>query len=67
MNEEQSWFLHRYHTLMEALHGGNESKRRGWQVQHRLQSLAAVSASEGYRTLLVDLDAQANSTQYLTG
>ena len=30
-------------------------------------NLAAVSASEGYRTLLVDLDAQANSTQYLTG
>jgi len=30
-------------------------------------TLAAVSASEGYRTLLVDLDAQANSTQYLTG
>ena len=30
-------------------------------------NLAAVSASEGFRTLLVDLDAQANSTQYLTG
>jgi len=30
-------------------------------------NLAAVSASEGYRTLLIDLDAQANSTQYLTG
>lgn len=30
-------------------------------------NLAAVSAAEGYRTLLVDLDAQANSTQYLTG
>ena len=30
-------------------------------------NLAAVSASEGYHTLLVDLDAQANSTQYLTG
>ncbi|MGV8917302.1 MAG: ParA family protein [Pseudomonas sp.] len=30
-------------------------------------NLAAVSATEGYRTLLVDLDAQANSTQYLTG
>jgi len=30
-------------------------------------NLAAVSASEGYRTLLVALDAQANSTQYLTG
>ena len=29
--------------------------------------LAAVSAAEGYRTLLVDLDAQANSTHYLTG
>ena len=26
-------------------------------------NLAAVSASEGFRTLLVDLDAQANSTQ----
>jgi chromosome partitioning protein len=30
-------------------------------------NLAAVSAAEGYRTLLVDLDAQANSSQYLTG
>jgi chromosome partitioning protein len=30
-------------------------------------NLAAVSAKEGYRTLLIDLDAQANSTQYLTG
>ncbi|VTQ09729.1 ATPase nvolved in chromosome partitioning [Pseudomonas aeruginosa] len=30
-------------------------------------NLAAVSAAEGYRTLLVDLDAQANSTHYLTG
>jgi len=30
-------------------------------------NLAAVSAAEGYRTLLIDLDAQANSTQYLTG
>jgi chromosome partitioning protein len=30
-------------------------------------NLAAVSAVEGYRTLVVDLDAQANSTQYLTG
>ena len=30
-------------------------------------NLAAVSAHEGYRTLLIDLDAQANSTQYLTG
>ena len=30
-------------------------------------NLAAVSASQGYRTLLIDLDAQANSTQYLTG
>lgn len=30
-------------------------------------NLAAVSAREGYRTLLIDLDAQANSTQYLTG
>jgi len=30
-------------------------------------NLAAVSASQGYRTLLVDLDAQANSTHYLTG
>ena len=26
-------------------------------------NLAAVSAHEGYRTLLIDLDAQANSTQ----
>ena len=30
-------------------------------------NLAAVSAAEGYRTLLVDLDAQGNSTHYLTG
>ncbi|WP_312146295.1 MULTISPECIES: ParA family protein [Stutzerimonas stutzeri subgroup] len=30
-------------------------------------NLAAVSASQGYRTLLVDMDAQANSTHYLTG
>lgn len=30
-------------------------------------NLAAVSAVEGYRTLVVDLDAQANSTQFLTG
>ncbi|MFU7042806.1 ParA family protein [Pseudomonas aeruginosa] len=30
-------------------------------------NLAAVSAAEGYCTLLVDLDAQANSTHYLTG
>ncbi|MGO2451569.1 ParA family protein [Pseudomonas taetrolens] len=30
-------------------------------------NLAAISAAEGYRTLLVDLDAQANSTCYLTG
>lgn len=30
-------------------------------------NLAAVSASQGYRTLLVDLDSQANSTHYLTG
>lgn len=30
-------------------------------------NLAAVSAAEGYRTLVVDLDAQANSTHYLTG
>ncbi|WP_034055328.1 ParA family protein [Pseudomonas aeruginosa] len=30
-------------------------------------NLAAVSAAGGYRTLLVDLDAQANSTHYLTG
>jgi len=29
-------------------------------------NLAAVSANEGYRTLLIDLVAQANSTQYLT-
>lgn len=30
-------------------------------------NLAAVSAYQGYRTLLIDLDAQANSTHYLTG
>jgi chromosome partitioning protein len=30
-------------------------------------NLAAVSAAEGYRTLLVDLDPQANSTHYLIG
>lgn len=30
-------------------------------------NLAAVSAAQGYRTLLVDLDAQGNSTHYLTG
>ena len=30
-------------------------------------NLAAASAMEGYRTLVVDMDAQANSTYYLTG
>lgn len=30
-------------------------------------NLAAISAAEGFRTLLVDLDAQADATQYLTG
>ncbi|TWI54295.1 chromosome partitioning protein [Pseudomonas duriflava] len=30
-------------------------------------NLAAISANEGYRTLLIDLDPQANSTHYLTG
>jgi chromosome partitioning protein len=30
-------------------------------------NLAAVSAFQGYRTLLVDLDAQANSSHYLSG
>ncbi|MFD1559882.1 ParA family protein [Paraburkholderia silviterrae] len=30
-------------------------------------NLAAVSASEGKRTLVIDLDGQANSTQYLLG
>ncbi|CAM5593490.1 ParA family protein OS=Stutzerimonas stutzeri OX=316 GN=CXK95_05765 PE=4 SV=1 [Stutzerimonas stutzeri] len=30
-------------------------------------NLAAVSAAQGYRTLLVDIDAQGNSTHYLTG
>lgn len=30
-------------------------------------NLAAISAAEGYNTLLIDLDAQANSTHYLTG
>ena len=30
-------------------------------------NLAAISASQGYRTLLIDLDAQANASHYLTG
>ncbi|MFK8328690.1 ParA family protein [Pseudomonas sp. BJa5] len=30
-------------------------------------NLAAISAFEGYRTLLLDLDAHANATRYLTG
>ena len=30
-------------------------------------NLAAISAHEGYRTLLIDLDPQANSSQYLLG
>jgi chromosome partitioning protein len=30
-------------------------------------NLAAISATEGFRTLLIDLDPQANSTHYLTG
>ncbi len=30
-------------------------------------NLAAVSAAQGYRTLLIDLDSQANSTHYLSG
>ncbi|MFT5483204.1 MAG: chromosome partitioning protein [Halieaceae bacterium] len=30
-------------------------------------NLAAISAAEGYRTLVVDLDVQGNSTQYLVG
>lgn len=30
-------------------------------------NLAAISAFEGYRTLLIDLDVQANATHYLTG
>ncbi len=30
-------------------------------------NLAAVSAAQGYRTLLLDLDAQGNCTHYLTG
>ena len=30
-------------------------------------NLAAVSAAQGHRTLLIDLDTQANSTHYLTG
>jgi chromosome partitioning protein len=30
-------------------------------------NLAAISAFQGYRTLLIDLDAQANSSHYLTG
>lgn len=30
-------------------------------------NLAAISAASGFRTLVVDLDAQANATQYLTG
>jgi len=30
-------------------------------------NLAAISAAQGYRTLLIDLDAQANSSHYLSG
>ena len=30
-------------------------------------NLAAIGATQGLRTLVVDLDAQANSTQYLLG
>lgn len=30
-------------------------------------NLASISASQGYRTLLIDLDPQCNSTQYLLG
>ncbi|WP_166363617.1 ParA family protein [Pseudomonas akapageensis] len=30
-------------------------------------NLAAISAFEGYRTLLIDLDVQANATRYVTG
>jgi len=30
-------------------------------------NLAAISAREGLRTLVIDLDAQGNSTQYLLG
>lgn len=30
-------------------------------------NLAAVAASQGYRTLVIDLDAQANSSHYLSG
>ncbi len=30
-------------------------------------NLAAISAAEGYRTLIVDLDVQGNTTQYLAG
>ena len=36
-------------------------------VMSEVVSPAAVSAAGGYRTLLVDLDAQANSSHYLSG
>ena len=30
-------------------------------------NLAAISANEGFKTLVIDLDPQANSSQYLLG
>ena len=30
-------------------------------------NLAAISAASGYRTLVIDLDVQGNSTHYLVG
>ena len=30
-------------------------------------NLAAISAAQGYRTLVIDLDPQSNSSQYILG
>ena len=45
-----------------------EKKKKGGVGKSSIAcNLAAVSAAEGHRTLLIDLDAQGNSTHYLTG